>query len=95
MFIRLPKVLRLLKQDVTMLHPTLPKVLQKRAGAAEEFRAWTRELVERCQTVENLCAAHSATLLGRENQGESIAGRIEGAVRKVEAKVRAHERRYG
>ena len=80
---------------MTRLHPTLAKVLELRAGAAADFRAWARELVERSRDLQNLCAAHSTALLGRENQGASIVARIEAAVRNVEGKLAAHERTHG
>ena len=94
LYMRLPWLLRLFASDVTRLHPTLAKVLEPRAGAAEEFRAWARELVERAKDIDNLCAAHSAVLLGRENKGASIAARIEAAVQKVEPVLAAHERKH-
>lgn len=94
-YLRLPKVLRLFKSDVTRLHPTLDAVLERRAGAAEDFRAWARELVARARDVDNLCAAHSSVLLGRKNEGASISARIEAAVRSAEGKLKAHERAYG
>ena len=90
-YIRLPIVGR----GLTRFHFTLPDVLERRAGAAGEFRDWARQLVERCRDVENLCAAHTSTLLGRENRGESIAERVDAALRRVEGKLEAHERRHG
>ena len=93
-YMRLPWPLRLFTSDVTRLHPTLDAVLERRPDAAEDFRAWARELVEHARGVKNLCAAHSAVLLGRNNEGESIAARIEAAVRKAEATLKAHERKY-
>ncbi len=95
LYMPLPWPIRAFKADVTRLHPTLAKVLERRAGAAADFRAWGRELVERSRGLENLCAAHSAALLGRENKGASIVERIEAAVRNVEDKLAAHERTYG
>jgi hypothetical protein len=95
LYMPLPWPIRAFKPDVTRLHPTLAKVLERRAGAAADFRAWARELVERSRDLENLCAAHSAALLGRDNQGASIVARVEGAVRNVEGKLAQHERTYG
>jgi hypothetical protein len=93
-YLRLPGVLRPIKRDVLMFHPALAKVLERRAGAAEDFRAWTRELVERLGSVENLCAAHSAAWLARED-GASIASRVDEAVRGLEKKLDAHEQKHG
>lgn len=93
-YLRLPRPLRALKRDVMRLHPTLPQVLQRRPGAAADFRDWTRELVADCRGVDNLCAAHSASLLGRDG-GPPIAERVQRAVDQVAGKVAAHERKYG
>ena len=95
LYMRLPWPIRLFKPDVTRLHPTLGAVLEHRAGAAADFRAWTRELVELTRDVQNLCAAHSTALLARKNEGASIVTRVEAAVRGVEGKVVAHERKFG
>lgn len=89
-YVRLPKPLRALKPDVLSLHPTLGRVLEKRAGAASDFRAWGRELVKRCADVDHLCAAHGAVL----SSGD-IAARVEHAIAKVDKKLKAHERKYG
>lgn len=95
LFMPLPWPFRLFKREVTRLHPTLGAVLERRAGAVADFRAWARELVERTRDVQNLCAAHSAALLAGTNQGASISARVEAAVRGVEGKLQAHERTYG
>jgi hypothetical protein len=92
---RMPRLIRPIKRDVTWFHPTLSKVLERRAGAVAEFRSWAAELIQRCQTVENLCAAHAAVLLGRDNSGEPIAERISAALQKVESKLDAHAREFG
>jgi hypothetical protein len=95
LYIDLPWPLRLFKCDVTRLHPTLGAVLERRAGAVADFRAWTRELVAHTGDIENLCAAHSAALLARTNDGASVVARVEAAIRTVEGKLTAHERKYG
>ena len=95
LYLRVPWPFRLFKPDVTRLHPTLAKVLEHRAGAAAEFRAWCRELVESTRDVQNLCAAHSTVLLSRENKGASIVTRVEAAVRNAESTLAAHERTHG
>lgn len=92
-YVRLPKLL--LNKELMMFHPSLPRVLERRAGAAAAFRGWAYELIERAREIENLCAAHSATLLERDNAGPSISARIENAFSKVEGKLKAHERKYG
>lgn len=94
LYMRLPWPLRVFKPDVTRLHPTLAKVLEQRAGAVADFRAWTAELVELSRGVENLCAAHSTVLLASKNEGASIVTRVETAVKNVEGILAAHERTY-
>lgn len=93
--LRLPPPLSYFKPPVTRFHPTLAKVLQPRKGAVAEFRAWANELVEQAADVENLCAAHSAALLHRDNQGEPIVRRIQDALAKIESTLAGHERAHG
>ena len=94
-YFAMPRLLRALRRDALSFHPTLAKVLERRAGAARDFRDWARELVERAKRVDNLCAAHVRNLLSSENRGASISERIERALAKVEPKLAAHERRHG
>lgn len=92
---RLPWPIRIFKADVTRLHPTLAKVLERRAGAVADFRAWASELIELTRGVENLCAAHSTVMLAGKYDGPSIVSRVEAAVRGVEGILAAHQRKYG
>ncbi len=94
-WLRLPWLLRAFVREQVTFHFTLPKVLEKRAGAAAEFRQWARELVERSKDVENLCAAHLGNLLARDNTGVPISERVQAALDKVEGKLAAHERKFG
>ena len=95
-YVRLPKAARLLgRPDVLRFHPTLRFALEKRAGASQELRAWAKELAGRWHEAENLCAAHSATLLASKNRGASIRDRILSALDRVEGTLRAHEKKYG
>jgi hypothetical protein len=96
MYIQLPRLLNFLGLAESMsFHPTLAKVLEKREGAAQDFRQWARSLADRWSDAENLCAAHTSALLGRKNSGESIRDRILGCLDKVETKLVAHERVHG
>ncbi len=96
MYLRLPRLLGLFGlSESTGFHPTLPQVLERSAGAAQAFRDWAATLAEDWGDAENLCAAHNAALLGRENDGATIRERILAALAKVEPKLAAHERRYG
>jgi hypothetical protein len=96
MYLRLPALMRLFGVgDAVSFHPTLAKALEKRAGAAGDFRAWANELIERWQGAENLCAAHTAALLAGDNRGDSIHARMVKALDKVSGTLDSHERKYG
>ena len=95
MYLQLPGLLgKIMKPEVTF-HMTLPKTLEKRAGAVEDFRNWATQLADQWSDAENLCAAHSAVLLGSENNSVSIANRVLAALEKVERTLQAHEKQFG
>jgi hypothetical protein len=95
-YLRLPSLLRMLGLgDQVSFHPTLAKALEKRPGAAQDFREWARELIDRWRAAENLCAAHVTALLAADNAGGTIHARLQKALDKVEPTLAAHERRYG
>lgn len=81
--------------DTVSFHPTLAKALQPRPGAAEEFRAWARDLIERWSPAENLCAAHTGALLATENDGAPLHERLVEALEKVQDTLSKHESRHG
>lgn len=95
MYLRLPGALGRLKPPQVGFHPTLAKTLEKRPGAAQAFRDWANALAERWAAAENLCAAHTAALLGRDNTGPSVAERMRAALGKVEKTLRKHEQTFG
>ena len=96
MYIRLPGLMRFFGlKNAMSFHPTLSKVLEKRPGAANEFGQWAEELADKWHDVENLCAAHTATLLAGDNQESSIHDRIIKALEKVSSTLKAHEQKYG
>jgi hypothetical protein len=96
MYVRLPKMMRLLGLNDSMsFHPSLAKALEKRPGAARDFRGWAAALIERWRDAENLCAAHTATLTAEKNQGAPIHSRLVKALGNVDGKLTAHERKYG
>jgi len=76
-------------------HPTLRFALQKRRGAAAEFRAWSDELVQLCGDAEHLCPAHSRELPPPPAEGVRVADRVRSAVAKVSSLLDSHARRYG
>lgn len=95
MYIRLPLLLRFFGlPDSLSFHPTLAKVLEKRPGAVHDFRRWANELADNWQDARNLCAAHTATLMVKDQQ-TSIRDRIVEALNKVEPKLLTHEHKYG
>jgi hypothetical protein len=96
MYIRMPALLRLFGlSNAVSFHPTLAKALERRPGAAGDFRAWAEQLIEGWRDAENLCAAHTAALLARENHGEPIHERVRKALEKVGDTLKAHERKFG
>ena len=96
MYVRLPKLARAFgRVDLFSFHPTLAKALERRAGAAADFRNWAESLAERWRDAENLCAAHTAVLTADRNQGASIHARILEALDKVSGTLKEHERKYG
>ena len=96
MYILLPRPLRLMGlRDRVSFHPTLAMALEKRKGAAADFSEWAAELTDAWGDAENLCAAHSGTLLAETNRGASIRERILKAKGRCEILLRVHERRYG
>lgn len=76
-----------------MLHPALGDVLQKRKGAAQEFRAWAATVVDRCKTVKRICTAHMK--LPPADLFPSIADELRKAVQRAEKKLAKHERAFG
>jgi hypothetical protein len=96
MYLRFPLPLRLLgMKHRVAFHPTLAKALERRPGAAKDFRQWAEDLAEQWGDTENLCTAHTATLTARENTGAPIKERILKALQAVEKKLAAHERAHG
>ena len=91
-----PWPLRLLVPGgLVRIHPMLPKALQRRAGAASDFRRWAAEFTESCRDVEHLCAAHSAVLSNTGTPGTSVPALLRKALDKAEPILRAHENKYG
>ena len=96
MYIRLPMLMRWFGlTDPVSFHLMLAKALEKRAGAAQDFRQWAEELTERWRDAENLCTAHTAALLASDKQGESIHTRLVKALDKAGNTLKSHERKYG
>lgn len=96
MYSRLPGPMKLVgKPDTLLFHLTLSRTLEKRAGAADEFRNWAEELIADWSDAKNLCAAHTAALLDERNGGKPISERIQAALGRVEKTLSRHARKYG
>lgn len=96
MYIRLPVLLRFFGlSDACSFHPTLSKVLEKRQGASDDFEQWAQELAETWKDAENLCAAHTAALIGDAEGNSTIRERILKALDKVQATLKSHKKKYG
>lgn len=97
MFIPFPDVAKyfFLKQGTVQLHPTLAAALEPRKGAAEDFRKWMDSVFDEWKDVENLCAAHTGSLLSQDNTGESIQARLKWALFLVSPILWLHDLRYG
>lgn len=96
MYVRLPLLMSWMSMNNSVsFHPTLARVLEKRAGAVQDFRDWATNLIKRWKHAENLCAAHTAALLAADNRGDSIHARLLQALEKVEPVLKAHEEKYG
>ena len=74
-------------------HPTLGDVLQRRSGAAGEFRSWSAELVELCGRTNHLCTAHMRARPGEEIE-QHLVERVNEAVNLVEKTLAKHEARH-
>lgn len=96
MYLQLPGRLKAVTEKGALrFHITLAKALEPRAGAAQDFRQWATDLAARWHGNENLCAAHSATLLNAAAGGKPLSKRILAALGKTEKILRAHEKKYG
>jgi hypothetical protein len=94
MFLKLPGLLGVLKSPELSFHLTLYKTLERRPGAADEFRLWVAQIAESWSDAEVLCAAHSQTLFGK-NKSSSIAAMIMTALQGVEKTLSHHQKKFG
>lgn len=70
-------------------HPTLAKALEKRAGAADDFREWAIDLGSRWVDARRIAAAHNAVLQLPEGRFPALVGEALGRVKPVLDKHRA------
>lgn len=76
-------------------HPTLKKVLEPRAGAAQAFRAWAHGLIERCGSVRRVCTAHAKLGDLTDAAPGTIAQQVREALDAVNDTLLNHEKRHG
>jgi hypothetical protein len=96
MFVTLPAIMAFFgMRNRLEFHPTLALALERRAGAADDFRQWAKSLVEDWGMAENLCAAHTKPLLAEDYKSETLARRLSRALRHVRWVLRLHRLRYG
>jgi hypothetical protein len=74
-------------------HPTLRFVLQKRQGAASEFRDWCETLCTLSERTARVCTAHTRTL--PSFTGPRIAAEVRKALAQIEPLIDSHARRHG
>ena len=95
-YVRLPGLAsRLGLPDVLRFHPTLSLALQRRPGAAADFRRWAEALIAGWGDAEHMCAAHVSALQSANNAGPPLRARMADALARVEGTLRAHTRKHG
>lgn len=93
-YARLPGPLRRLGSgDRLAFHPTLAQVLEKRSGAAADFRAWAEQLIHDWADARRLCAAHTHALIDAGDP--PLMQRVARALARVERLLARHQRRHG
>ena len=90
MVMRLPGPLKALGTRVAF-HPTLAPTLQRRAGAAQDFRDWAQGLIRDWGQARHLCAAHTHMLA----DAGPLGPRIEQALGRVRKTLARHEAKHG
>lgn len=94
MYFKLPGVFAAIKKPEVSFHMTLAKTLERRPGASDDFRLWVAEIAEQWCDAEVLCAAHSHTLIARQ-QTPSIAAMIMMALERVGSVLNKHKNTFG
>lgn len=94
MFLKLPGLLGVLKSPEVSFHMTLSRTLERRKGAADDFRLWVAQIAEQWSDAQVLCAAHSQTLIVK-NKSPSIAAMIMTALQREEKTLSSHQKKFG
>jgi hypothetical protein len=95
MYLEPSGLLGLIMTKGVSFHPTLARVLEKRPGAVDDFRAWVSEIIAGWGDARNLCAAHMRVLTADKLAGQPMSVRLEQALRRVSARLDAHKKKYG
>ena len=81
-----------LPQSSLKFHPMLPKALEKRPGAADDFAAWARRIADEWAGTPIVCAAHSAVReLSQDGWHDEVLDALDG----VEKTLAKHRAEYG
>lgn len=83
---------KLLPQSKLRFHPQLAKALQQRAGAADDYDRWARDLAEAWSGTPFVCAAHSAI---RKLPEGTWHKEVMGALADVEKTLSSHRSTHG
>lgn len=88
-----PGILSAVMPDPTLsFHPMLPKALEKRSGAADDYARWASNLASDWSETPAVCAAHSAV---RQLEPGGWKTEILAALDKVEGTLAKHRETYG
>lgn len=77
------------------IHPTLRFALEKRPGAAGDFRDWGTKLLQDWADPHFLCAAHTGALRADDLAGGSIADAMKAALNAAEKTLSRHQKNWG
>jgi hypothetical protein len=96
MCLRMPLPLRWLGvRELVSFHPTLAFALEKRAGAAADFRQWAEGLIAEWGDAQVLCAAHNSCLQTADLGPQGLRPLLRRALQKMNGTLRSHERQWG
>ena len=96
MCLRMPLPLRWLGiRELVSFHPSLGFALQKRAGAAAEFREWAEDLAEDWGHARHLCAAHNSGLSAAAAGPGGLRPLLQRALQKMNGTLKRHQRSWG
>lgn len=83
---------KIFPQSKLKFHPTLAKALQERAGAADDYERWARDLAAKWSGTPVVCAAHSSV---RKLPGDGWHDEVLAALANVENTLSRHRSAHG